>query len=286
MAAQYEEIARDLRERINSGEYPPGSQLPMMRDIAATHGVSDITVRKAFAVLTQEGLIYSRRRAGTFVREHPDRVRLTVRHRQIERDELGYYSGPEVQHWRALPHPDGEVTRVTEAPVPADVADILGCAVGEMLTVRKRLVGDPANDSHRQLADSWIAAWVAQEVPVVTGNTGAGGMYDRIEEWAGRGLVWREEASARMPSPEEAEALNMPSKGVPLLRLVRVTELPGATEGDPSRVAEVQDIRMNAALFAAGYPLNRGASATWPVTPASSDYYAAPPVDDDTDEPS
>lgn len=282
MAAQYEEIARDLRERIVAGEeFPPGAQLPMMRDIAAAHGVSDITVRKALALLTHEGLIYSRRRAGTFVREHPDRVRLTVRHRQIERDEYGYYSGSEVQHWRAIPHRSGETTQVAEAPVPADVADILGVTAGDFLTVRKRIIGDPDNATHRQLADSWIAPWVADDVPVVTGSTGAGGMYDRIEEWAGRGLVWREEVSARMPSPDEAEALSMPSTGVPLLRLVRVTELPGAAEADPYRVAEVQDIRMSASQFAAGYPVNRASSAAWPVAPATSDYYTAPRDEDE-----
>ncbi len=104
MSSRYEEIARDLREQITSGALAPGSALPMMREIAAHYGVSDITVRKATGVLQREGLIESRRRAGLYVREHPDRVRLMIRTRQIERDELGYYSGPpEVQHWRALP---------------------------------------------------------------------------------------------------------------------------------------------------------------------------------------
>ncbi|AZK98793.1 hypothetical protein B7R87_33055 (plasmid) [Streptomyces tsukubensis] len=43
------------------GSTPPGTQLPLMRDIAAAHGVSDITVRKAYALLTREGLVESRR---------------------------------------------------------------------------------------------------------------------------------------------------------------------------------------------------------------------------------
>ncbi|MFI2215134.1 GntR family transcriptional regulator [Streptomyces sp. NPDC020141] len=276
MAAQYEEIARDLRERIASGEYPPGTQLPLMRDIAATHGVSDITVRKAYALLTREGLVESRRRSGVFVKEHPDRVRLTVRARQVERDELGYFSGPEVQHWRALPWPDGKKTRVSEAPAPADVAEILGVEVGTRLTIRKRLVGDPRQEDHRQLADSWIAQWVSEEVPTLRGDTGLGGMYDRVEEWADRALTWREEVSARMPSPEEAEALKMPATGAPLLRVVRVTQLPSDDADEEPRVVEVQDIRMSAALFAVGYPLLRAESAGWPVQPATSDYYQAP----------
>lgn len=276
MTARYEEIASDLRDRIVSGEYPPGSALPLMRDIGAAYEVSDITVRKALAVLTREGLVESRRRSGMFVRSHPDRVRLTVRQRQIERDELGYYSGPEVQHWRALPHPNGEQTRVGSAPVPADVAELLGVAPGTELTVRRRIVGDPGREEHRQLADSWVSGWIKEELPVLaTGDTGLGGMYDRVEEWAGRALDWREEVSARMPSPEEADALLMPRTGVPLLRTVRVTLLPGRGR-QPDRVIEVQDIRMSSALFAVGYPLPRGRSAKWPVAPASSDYYTAP----------
>ncbi|MFC3238238.1 GntR family transcriptional regulator, partial [Streptomyces nitrosporeus] len=270
-----EEIARDLREQIVSGEFPPGSALPLMRDMGASYEVSDITMRKALAVLVREGLVESRRRSGMFVRSHPDRVRLTVRQRAVERDELGYYSGAEVKHWRALPHPDGVRTRVASVPVPADVADLLGVAPGEELTVRRRIVGDPEREEHRQLADSWVSAWITAELPILaTDDTGLGGMYDRIEEWAKRPLEWREEVSARMPSPEEADALLMPRAGVPLLRAVRITVLP-AKGRQPERVVEVQDIRMSSELFAVGYPLPRGRSAKWPVPAASSDYYKA-----------
>ncbi|WP_327267120.1 GntR family transcriptional regulator (plasmid) [Streptomyces sp. NBC_01232] len=276
MAARYEEIARDLRERIASGEYSPGATLPLMRDVAQEYSVSDITVRKAYGLLRREGLIESRRRAGTVVREHPDRLRLIVRTRQIERDELGYYSGPESQHWRPLPHPDGENTKVVTLPVPTDIADILEVDTGHELTVRRRLIGDPDVETHRQLADSWISAWVTEELPQLTGGTGLGGMYDRLEEWQGRPLHWREEISARMPTPEEAEALVMPPTGVPLLRALRVTFFP-AKGKKPERIAEVQDIRMSSEIFAVGYPLPRGASAQWPVTPATGDYYETPP---------
>ncbi|WP_031152993.1 GntR family transcriptional regulator [Streptomyces erythrochromogenes] len=276
MAARYEEIARDLRERISSGEYMPGATLPLMRDVAEEYGVSDITVRKAYGLLRREGLIESRRRAGTVVREHPDRLRLTVRTRQIERDELGYYSGPESQHWRPLPHPDGEKTKVVSLPVPTDIADILEVETGYELTVRRRLIGDPDVETHRQLADSWISPWVSEELPQLSGGTGLGGMYDRLEEWQGRPLQWREEISARMPTPEEAEALVMPPTGVPLLRALRVTFFPSKGK-KPERIAEVQDIRMSAEIFAVGYPLPRGASAQWPVTPATGDYYKTAP---------
>jgi GntR family transcriptional regulator len=99
-------------------------------------------------------------------------------------------------------------------------------------------------------------------------------MYDRLEEWAQKPLHWREEISARMPSPEESAALLMPQTGVPLLRAIRITYFAGRGR-KPERIAEVQDIRMSSALFAVGYPVQRGTSAKWPVTPASSDYYRA-----------
>jgi GntR family transcriptional regulator len=283
MAAQYKDIARDLRESIISGQYQPGDALPIMRDTAAAYGVSDITVRKAYALLVREGLAVTRGRGGSFVLAHPDRVRLLVRNRQIGRDELGYYSGPEVQHWRSIPHPNGEKTIATTAPVPADVAEILGVQTGALLAVRKRIVGDPDIEEHRQLADSWIVPWVVEEIPALTGDTGPGGMYDRIEEWAGRPLAWREEVSARIPSPAEAEALKMPLTGVPMLRAVRVATLPEPGQDEGGRVVEVQDIRMSGVIFAVGYPVPRGPEATWPVTPASADYYSAPVVEPDAD---
>jgi len=273
MAARYEEIARDLRERITSGSYAPDTAMPRMRDVAAEYEVSDITVRKAYELLTREGLLEGRGRSGVFVKAHPDHVRLTVRNRQIERDHLGYYSGPESQLWVPLLFPNGDKTRSETAPAPADVAEPLGVPTGELLTVRRRRNGHPDLPDHRQLADSWMAPWIMEELPALAGPTGPGGMYDRIEEWAARPLIWREEVSARMPAPAEAEALLMPSTGVPILRIVRIVLLTERGRKE-SRPVEVQDIRMSAALFAAGYPVSRSGSAKWPVQPATGDYYA------------
>ncbi|WP_165398687.1 GntR family transcriptional regulator [Streptomyces albidoflavus] len=275
MAAQYRAIADDLRKDISSGRYPPGMKLPRQQDIAAEYGVSDITVRKAVEVLRKEGLVESRGRGGHVVREHPDRARLITRNRQIERDHLGYYSGPEVQHWRALPWSEGEhATRIEQALPPADVAATLGVSPGTPLTVRRRLIGDPDQSDHRQLADSWLPTWVTDGIPALTGQTGAGGMYDRVEEWSGRALEWREEVSVRMPAPDEVRHLRMPD-GAPLLRAVRVTYLPPESGPDPL-IVEVQDIRMSGALWSLAYPLQRAPSAAWPPPPATSDYYKAP----------
>ncbi|MHA6762053.1 GntR family transcriptional regulator [Streptacidiphilus sp. PAMC 29251] len=68
---EYLRIAAELREAITSGTYAPGDQLPTLPSLAQQYGVSDTTARNAVAVLRNDGLVESRTRAGTRVRERP-----------------------------------------------------------------------------------------------------------------------------------------------------------------------------------------------------------------------
>ncbi len=56
-----------LRDRIASGRLSDGGALPGEQALAAQHGVSRVTVRRALAELQREGLVSRRRGAGTFV---------------------------------------------------------------------------------------------------------------------------------------------------------------------------------------------------------------------------
>jgi len=56
-----------LRERIASGRLRDGGALPGEQALAAEHGVSRVTVRRALAELEREGLVSRRQGAGTFV---------------------------------------------------------------------------------------------------------------------------------------------------------------------------------------------------------------------------
>ena len=56
-----------LRDRIASGRLVDGGALPGEQALAAEHGVSRVTVRRALAELEREGLVSRRRGAGTFV---------------------------------------------------------------------------------------------------------------------------------------------------------------------------------------------------------------------------
>jgi GntR family transcriptional regulator len=62
-----ERIARDLRHRIETGEFGPGDQLPSVSDLAREHHASSATVAKALASLRAEGLIITRHGWGSFV---------------------------------------------------------------------------------------------------------------------------------------------------------------------------------------------------------------------------
>jgi DNA-binding GntR family transcriptional regulator len=64
----YLQLAALLREQIRSGELAPRSRVPSLTDLAAEHGVADMTVRKALRVLIDEGLIETRPGRGTFVK--------------------------------------------------------------------------------------------------------------------------------------------------------------------------------------------------------------------------
>ncbi|WP_244497125.1 histidine utilization repressor [Aureimonas sp. D3] len=64
----HQTILAELRGRILSGEWPPGTQLPFEQALAAQFGCSRMTVNKVMGELVSAGLIERRRKAGSFVR--------------------------------------------------------------------------------------------------------------------------------------------------------------------------------------------------------------------------
>lgn len=55
----YRELAERLREAVLEGVHPLGAKLPSENEISVRFGVSRSTVRRAFALLTEEGVIAS-----------------------------------------------------------------------------------------------------------------------------------------------------------------------------------------------------------------------------------
>jgi DNA-binding GntR family transcriptional regulator len=69
--SKYQRIAADLRARINSGEYPPGSQLPTKAELMTRYQVAVNTVKRAIDELRKAGLVETLQGAGMFVCEPP-----------------------------------------------------------------------------------------------------------------------------------------------------------------------------------------------------------------------
>jgi DNA-binding GntR family transcriptional regulator len=68
---KYQRIADDLRARVSSGEYPPGSQLPTKAQLMTRHQVAINTVERAIEELRKAGIVETLQGAGMFVRDPP-----------------------------------------------------------------------------------------------------------------------------------------------------------------------------------------------------------------------
>lgn len=73
-----DEIALTLREKIKSGELPPGAQLPTEMDLAEAFGVSRNVVREAIARLKLAGFIETMRGVGSFVAQDAAQLVFTI----------------------------------------------------------------------------------------------------------------------------------------------------------------------------------------------------------------
>lgn len=65
----WQQLTEHLTLCILKGDYPPGSKLPSVRELAAQAGVNPNTMQRALAALEQQGLAVANRTAGRTVTE-------------------------------------------------------------------------------------------------------------------------------------------------------------------------------------------------------------------------
>lgn len=68
-----EQIADDMAARIASGEYPPHTRLPSIRELADLYSVSTGTIAQVQRLLRGRGLTYGVPGAGVYVEERGER---------------------------------------------------------------------------------------------------------------------------------------------------------------------------------------------------------------------
>jgi GntR family transcriptional repressor for pyruvate dehydrogenase complex len=64
-----DKVARDLLQKIESGESPPGTKLPTEPELSKQFGVSRTVVREAISRLKNEGMVDSQQGSGVYVSE-------------------------------------------------------------------------------------------------------------------------------------------------------------------------------------------------------------------------
>jgi len=116
----YTQVAETLRRRIQVRDYPEGSLLPNSEELEREFGVSEITIRKALAVLADEGLLERKRGLGTFV-AHSFRDLVTI--------ELSGSAEHLVRMLDTLPT-ELSVLGAGVVPCPNHVASALGLEAG------------------------------------------------------------------------------------------------------------------------------------------------------------
>lgn len=63
----YIQIMEQFKLRILSGEYPPGSRAPTVRELADRAKVNPNTMQKAYTELEREGMVYTQRTSGRYI---------------------------------------------------------------------------------------------------------------------------------------------------------------------------------------------------------------------------
>jgi GntR family transcriptional regulator len=243
--AVYKQIADHLRAAIGQGRLAEGDQLPSEAQLMAHYGVARMTARNALRLLQDEGLITAEHGRGVYVRARPPVRRLASdRFAQRYRKEGKAAFTVEAEQAGAMPRVD--MIQVSQQEPPAEVADRLKLGDHDQVVVRSRrylLDGRPV-----ETAVSYIPADLAEGTPIGDPNPGPGGIYARLEEQGHILERFTEEVAARMPTPDEARALNLPP-GVPVFRLVRTAY---DTDG---RAVEVCDTIMSAEAYVLEYEL-------------------------------
>lgn len=231
-APLYKQLAGEVRERIKSGEFRSGEQLPSEAEYHESHGVSRMTVRLAMQELRAEGLVVSWQGRGTFVadpKREPMPYRASVVHSAAVRARRPGLDAFRVE-LAELGRKGFQDLRVERIPAPEEIASRLGLAPGDPVVVRRHrqvVEGQPY-----ALVDSWFDAALADGTPLAEDVKVPGGTDSLMVALDLEALHRRDEVTARMPTPEEAQALDI-AGGVPVV-IVVATEL--AAEGRPVEV--------------------------------------------------
>ncbi|WP_343238236.1 GntR family transcriptional regulator [Streptomyces sp. SID13031] len=198
---RHQQIAADLRALIMAGEMAPGSQLPSTQQLVERFSAANATIQRALSALKREGFVYSEVGKGVYVR---DKQPFVV--------DVAAYLPPSSGYSHTL-------LEVAEVRPPAEVRAALGLADAAKAILRRRLLsrdGEPL-----ELSLSYYPAIIAAGTPLAKRGRIPGGAPEILAELGYPQRDFVDRLSARLPTAEEFEVLELPAD-VPVLRQFRV----------------------------------------------------------------
>ncbi|MDT3395230.1 GntR family transcriptional regulator [Streptomyces sp. B1866] len=245
MAKVYERIADDIRRAIRAGELKPGDRLPSEERLAEKYGRSMPTLREALRTLRDEGLIEKQHGRGNFVRRPRTRVLRDNGRHQWEKDRARAPEQERAQTGNTERDTGLEVQDLVfyaayrEVEANEDIAAAFDVPAGTALVERTYRTRYAAETAPFNLITSYLVRDMVAGNPDLLDETKepwpggtpnqlytVGIELDRVEE----------RFTARPPTPEEAEELELPpGTSVILLRKTaydtrdRVVELSDVT---------------------------------------------------------
>lgn len=218
---KYAQVIEELRRRIESGEYPPGSLLPSEHQLSDEFQIARPTVVRALRVLRQDGWIETQQGKGSFVRGRPALAGLEsarTGEQALNRDE----------------REPGELAGVGIASPPARVAALLGRARDGQVLARRLVVRQDGEAS--ELLTWWIPAPLAQGTDLAKDEPVHGGVRGHLSRRKGiRVDHVLEQVTARHPTSAEARILGV-GRSAPVLAMYVAAR---DASGEPVLVLEV-----------------------------------------------
>lgn len=196
---KYLQIAAHIRGQIVRGDLKPGDELPSERRLAQDWKVARPTASKAVETLRVQGLVESRAGLGTYVR-NPNAVPRARERYERARDQGTMYA-------------PGESVEFLAAELllsPERVTDALQLPQGSNAVRRARLLRNSAGQP-LEMSTSWFAPEYAVQAPrLLERERLRGGTAKYLSEVTGRHPSYgRDQASARLASPEERNILSL-----------------------------------------------------------------------------
>jgi GntR family transcriptional regulator len=219
---KYAQVIDELRRRIESGEYPPGSLLPSEHQLSDEFQIARPTVVRALRVLRQDGWIETQQGKGSFVRGRPALAGLDSQRtgeQALNRDES---------------REPGDLIEAGAIVPPARVAALLGAAGNGEVLARRRVVRQDGEAS--ELATWWVPATVADGTDLAKAEPLNGGVRGHLSRRKGvRVDHVLEQVTARHPTGQEARLLGL-GKSAPVLAMYVAAR---DASGEPVLVLEV-----------------------------------------------